>query len=1474
MFGRTTMILVCLILAGVISLGYAEEAKKINEATPLPEDVGQTIEGIVNELENIGKETTSNAGFSGMSGGGCVEVDIELPDSVTWENSYGPGIAQSYFELTNCGDEAVQILLSFTLTINISYLIDTTFDISPFPIWLGAGETFVHECLFPIPPFEGNISVCASAQSGDATDSDCSSLAISGFGTGGMPVDLYGILLPGTDCIVFAPAADPEHAYVLENYGDFGIGDTVHVIGNLLSNCDMACPEAVGCIVGNSIESAVDPGMPFENCGYLVASENCILFVPRLANAGPYNPDDTVWQMILSLENYGDFHPGDSVFVSGILLMETDPECPEAIGQVLNNIIEPCDEWPPIPYQACGIIVEGVECLLFTPIPNTEALFLLDNYGTFGIGDTVFVQGFLISDCETFCMQNNGCIVDNTIGPCGGPPPTYIEACGVLHETQTCMLFAPFDSAPDSVSVMFFLQNYGDFVSGDTVFVSGIATFDCELFAYCDTPIVGCIIDNIIDTCGGQPTVPFQGCGVLIEEFNCILFAPLGDYYTRILLENYGNYGPGDTVYVSGTFCPCYQPECGDTTVCLCDNTIGDCEDIPPDTLWFEGCGLLTPYDNCITFMPLDEMYIHYVLENYGTYGVGDTVFVAGMVDGYTDACSTIVLPFISDNIIDLCDSLPPDSVFYSGCGILLDDTGCIIFHPFDYGIPPAVLSDYGGFDFGDSVYVEGLMVPDCGDMCDYGMYVCLFNDIIESCGMPPDTVSYQGCGILLDDSGCIRFHAFDYGIPPVVLTDYGDFGMFDTVFVAGTVDFDCEHPCAYGDYICLNNDIIDTCGGSPEIPYEACGILAQVDDCLIFVPAYQDSILTFIPWFFILDNYGPFGDGDTVFVNGMLQLGCPTECPDVFGCVLDNTIEPCEIPPDTTYYGGCGFLFDDSGCTKFMPMGGVIPPLLLTDYGDFTIGDTVMVHGILDLIVGCECMGTMHPCLQNDSIGPCGGQPQDSIYFSGCGTLRDDSGCIFFDTPLDVIPPVLLTDYGGYTPGDSVFVEGVVFLDPMNGCECLGIMHPCLYNHIIELCGGQPPDTSFFSGCGVLIDDSGCVIFHPFDPAFPPAVLDNYGSFGIGDSVFVEGPSFPDCYNICDNEYYVCLVNNIIDACGGSPPPDSGFYSGCGVLVDDSGCVIFHPFDIAIRPAVLNEYGSFNVGDTVFVEGPYFADCYNICDNEIYVCMINNIIETCYQPDSFYYAGCGMLVDDTGCIFFYPEDNAFPKTLLVDYGEFSIGDIVYVEGLVMLDPMNGCECLGSSYPCLYNSIITECGGGDPGMPYEGCGVLMTMEDCLLFNPLENDTVFCFGAFCMTPFVLDNYEGFSEGDTVFVSGTLYYECSTACIAAIGCIVDNTIGLCDGNASSGVRKPVKYEIYNYPNPFNPVTDISIYLPEAVYVTLKVYNILGQEVETLIDNEYLQGQHNVEWDGSGRASGIYFYRMDAGEITVTRKMVLTR
>ena len=113
-----------------------------------------------------------------------------------------------------------------------------------------------------------------------------------------------------------------------------------------------------------------------------------------------------------------------------------------------------------------------------------------------------------------------------------------------------------------------------------------------------------------------------------------------------------------------------------------------------------------------------------------------------------------------------------------------------------------------------------------------------------------------------------------------------------------------------------------------------------------------------------------------------------------------------------------------------------------------------------------------------------------------------------------------------------------------------------------------------------------------------------------------------------------------------------------------------------------------------------------------------------------------------------------------------------------------------------------------------------------------------------------------------------------------------------NGTTKVEDPRSNEIpqaftlfQNYPNPFNPSTRIEYSLPSQSFVAIKIYNILGQEIATLVDEEQTSGNHSIEWNGKSTggfpvSSGVYFYRIEAHqpggqfEFANVKKMVLLK
>jgi hypothetical protein len=129
--------------------------------------------------------------------------------------------------------------------------------------------------------------------------------------------------------------------------------------------------------------------------------------------------------------------------------------------------------------------------------------------------------------------------------------------------------------------------------------------------------------------------------------------------------------------------------------------------------------------------------------------------------------------------------------------------------------------------------------------------------------------------------------------------------------------------------------------------------------------------------------------------------------------------------------------------------------------------------------------------------------------------------------------------------------------------------------------------------------------------------------------------------------------------------------------------------------------------------------------------------------------------------------------------------------------------------------------------------------------------------------------GEHDASTVLLAESAY---ATYALGAMQDARDNVVGV-DGRTITAV--PAKYSMHqNYPNPFNPTTTIGYKLPQRVHVSLRVFNLLGQEVTVLVDEVQSAGYKSVDFSGSGLPSGVYLYRLTAGDFVATKKLVLLK
>ena len=218
-------------------------------------------------------------------------------------------------------------------------------------------------------------------------------------------------------------------------------------------------------------------------------------------------------------------------------------------------------------------------------------------------------------------------------------------------------------------------------------------------------------------------------------------------------------------------------------------------------------------------------------------------------------------------------------------------------------------------------------------------------------------------------------------------------------------------------------------------------------------------------------------------------------------------------------------------------------------------------------------------------------------------------------------------------------------------------------------------------------------------------------------------------------------------------------------------------------------------------------------------------------------------------------------------------------ESFDFLDSLNGWVTIyGGQFSDM---VYTSDGGknwGTISKPYQ-----VQPEDVLMYadgGNSENITTLVSG-FYGSLFRFENNNSVSSINT-FTSNTLFSFASykdgnklDIWLAGDGMtLLHNTI-IITNIKNDVVNNDFSFKLFqNYPNPFNPLTTIKYQIPKESNVTIKVYDVLGKEITTLLNAEQKAGHHKVEWDGKNYASGIYFYRIRAGEFVLTKKMLLIK
>lgn len=142
-----------------------------------------------------------------------------------------------------------------------------------------------------------------------------------------------------------------------------------------------------------------------------------------------------------------------------------------------------------------------------------------------------------------------------------------------------------------------------------------------------------------------------------------------------------------------------------------------------------------------------------------------------------------------------------------------------------------------------------------------------------------------------------------------------------------------------------------------------------------------------------------------------------------------------------------------------------------------------------------------------------------------------------------------------------------------------------------------------------------------------------------------------------------------------------------------------------------------------------------------------------------------------------------------------------------------------------------------------------------------------------------NWQSYSAGTNAALNSVYFRDANTGWVVGDDGVILSTINplvSIDEKDQTTLNIPESVQLYqNYPNPFNPTTTIEFSLPNSSFVTLKIFNILGQEVTTLVSKKLPAGSYKFSWDGNSLASGIYFYRLKTEQgFARTKRMLLLK
>ncbi|MEW5843122.1 MAG: YCF48-related protein [Bacteroidota bacterium] len=215
------------------------------------------------------------------------------------------------------------------------------------------------------------------------------------------------------------------------------------------------------------------------------------------------------------------------------------------------------------------------------------------------------------------------------------------------------------------------------------------------------------------------------------------------------------------------------------------------------------------------------------------------------------------------------------------------------------------------------------------------------------------------------------------------------------------------------------------------------------------------------------------------------------------------------------------------------------------------------------------------------------------------------------------------------------------------------------------------------------------------------------------------------------------------------------------------------------------------------------------------------------------------------------------------------------LRSIYFIDPNNGWIC-GSGGKVLHTT------NGGETWDAQSIGSIIDLNSVFFINDVRGWIVGNMGTILVT-FNSGNKWFFQESRTVSdLYDVFFLDKDNGWVVGNYSIIHKTTTGGETSIKEENKSPTDFVLYqNYPNPFNPTTTIKFSIPSVgrnsistSKVTLKVYDLLGREITTLVNEEKLAGNYEVKFDGSKLCSGVYFYRLTAGDFTASKKLILLK